>query len=134
MIAKMLHAGPKAYEFISDEKRYEVLLQKRKEGTMVDDKDWKYWEEKYPLSWNFTKRLRTGQELDTAEVKVEDYRGIDVTSEIVDTGSIAVDHPRIFVTFRANRGTRGRSYLVRVIGITTTAADRVEQTMELEVR
>jgi len=98
----------------------------------VDDVDWKYLEESYPLAWNMTKRLRTGQEVVSATVTVEDSRGVDVTTQIIET-TVAVVHPRVFVTFKANGGTRGKKYIVKVLAATTDG-DLIEQKLELEIR
>lgn len=98
----------------------------------VDWKTWKYLEEEYPITVDFTKRLRAGQLVASAEVTAVDTSGDDATAAILKTATIEVASPRVGVYLAKYGGVKGQFYYVKVIAI--TQSDRVEQIVELEIR
>ena len=108
------------------------MAQQQTHYASVDANTFKYLGESYLVSWNFTKRLRSGQSIVGAVVVVTDAEGNDVTDSIVDTGSIATTSTTVTVRLVENGGTVGQFYYVLFRAV--TAADKLEQVLEVEIR
>lgn len=91
---------------------------------------WKYLAEGYPLAVDFTKRLRTGQNVTGGTVTAEDITGVDVSAGML--GTVGYVDPKVVVVLKANFGIVGQLYYLRFVA--TTAEDSLEQIVELEIR
>lgn len=103
-------------------------------NTKVDERTFKYFEEEYKITWDFTKRLEGLQALSTGTVTVKDALGNDVTSQLVDSTTVVIVNNTVSVTLKDNGGTRGQFYYVEFLVVTTNPAEVLGQLLELEVR
>lgn len=108
------------------------MAQQQTHYASVDANTFKYLGESYLVSWNFTKRLRSGQTIIGAEIVVTDAEENVVTDSIVDDTSIATTSTTVTVRLVANGGTVGQFYYVLFRAI--TQQDRLEQVLEVEIR
>lgn len=100
----------------------------------VDRKTFKYFGEKLTVSWNYEKRLKTGQTIQSAVITVTDVDGKEVTSQIIDPASINVNGSVVQVELKPNVGIRGQYYYVLFMVTTLNPSAQLGQSLELEIR
>ncbi len=87
--------------------------------------------EHYPISVDFTNRIRSGQAPSNSSVVVLDSEGVNVTSDIITNSSVGISGNKIVLGLKANGGTVGRTYTIYVR--LTTTDDLVEQVITLNI-
>jgi hypothetical protein len=97
----------------------------------TDAKTWKYRGEKLIVSWNYTKRLRTGETVQSATVAVFTSKNVDASSSILD-GSPLVVTPVVGIVLKQNGGEVGKEYYI--VFTANTQSEILIQRLALEVR
>lgn len=82
---------------------------------------YKYSDEDFSVSYSFTNDLDSGETLSSCTVTCTDSNGFSTTSDMISSSSVSSPN----ATFTISGGTAGKTYQIKIVGVTSGGADIV---------